>query len=113
MAMQASVVEFLKHNQIINDVISDENFNPSVLFSVKYPLPLGEAKLGNRVDREQTLEEPEIVLPEVQPQHAHVTDETAYTLVMTDPDVPSRQEPTGAQFRHWIVSDCDWNTHCL
>ncbi|KAG6329447.1 hypothetical protein ID866_9642 [Astraeus odoratus] len=31
-------------------------------------------------------------------------DEVSYTLVMTDPDAPSRKKPNFAQWRHWVAT---------
>ena len=30
--------------------------------------------------------------------------DASYTLVMTDPDAPSRDDPKFGPFRHWVVS---------
>lgn len=32
-----------------------------------------------------------------------ILGETSYTLVMTDPDDPSREDSKYRQFRHWVV----------
>lgn len=31
-------------------------------------------------------------------------EDVSYTLVMTDPDAPSRDDPKFGPFRHWVVS---------
>ncbi|KAL0572054.1 hypothetical protein V5O48_009912 [Marasmius crinis-equi] len=104
----SAVVTALKREQVIPDVIP-EDFNPSVLFSVIYPSGK-EALLSSELTREDTLDEPEInFTPMVVSDEAagdSTTDggETTYTLVMTDPDAPSRAEPKYRQFRHWVIT---------
>ena len=55
-----------------------------------------------------TLGEPEInftpmVLPDTSPLSTSSGTEATYTLVMTDPDMPSGDEPAYREFRHWCV----------
>jgi hypothetical protein len=39
--------------------------------------------------------------------------EVSYTLVMVDPDAPSRGDPKYRQFRHWMVRITDSPMLCL
>ncbi|XP_005170845.3 phosphatidylethanolamine-binding protein 4 isoform X1 [Danio rerio] len=41
---------------------------------------------------------PEVLLP-------HAEEEKKYTLVMVDPDAPSRQNPSRSYWRHWLLVD--------
>ena len=101
----SAVASALKREHIIPDVIP-EDFNPSVLFSIIYPNGK-EAILSTELVREDTLDEPDInFTPMVASDEAagdSTGHETTYTLVMTDPDAPSRTEPKYRQFRHWVV----------
>jgi hypothetical protein len=104
------VVTALKAEKVIPDVIpASANFLPSVLFHIVWPSNGTEVVLGNKVQRGLTLDEPEIkILPEVAPKEDQV-DSThpstlSYTLVMTDPDAPSRADPKFGEWRHWVVS---------
>jgi hypothetical protein len=109
----SKIITALKTDQIIPDVIpASYDFTPSVLFSVVWPSQGVEIVLGDKVPREKTLEEPEIKL---QPLLAPIGDfdiggtaeeagNVKYTLVMTDPDAPSREDPKFGQWRHWVVS---------
>jgi hypothetical protein len=104
------VVNALKAEKVIPDVIpASVNFLPSVLFHIVWPSNGTEVVLGNKVQRGLTLDEPEIkILPEVAPKEDQV-DSThpsnlSYTLVMTDPDAPSRADPKFGEWRHWVVS---------
>jgi hypothetical protein len=59
-----------------------------------------------------SLDEPDIVITPMNLPFANadstgegddLTKEVSYTLVMTDPDSPSRADPRYRQFRHWTV----------
>lgn len=106
----SSVITALKREQIIPDVIPESFTSPSVLFSVIYPKTGKEATLGTQLTREDTLDEPDIHFAPMVVSTAEAgaealnPTEPSYTLVMTDPDAPSRTEPKYRQFRHWVVS---------
>lgn len=94
----------LKHEGIIPDVVP-QSFEPSVLFSVLY----GKAvAFGAEVERDQVLQEPRVRFdnsksPEGEEASAK-REKTTYTLVMADPDAPSRAQPNRREWRHWVVS---------
>lgn len=76
-----------------------------MLFSVVYPGGK-EVVLGNELLISETVEEPEIsFVPMSMPveQADSTGDEVSYTLVMFDPDVPTRADPQFKTFRHWVV----------
>lgn len=102
----SSLISSFKKEQIIPDVIPESfSFTPSVLFSVTYPSG-HEVIPGKELIREDTLDEPEIILTPMglPDQGTQQTDQPSYTLVMTDPDAPSRAEPKYRQFRHWVIT---------
>ncbi|KAH6903071.1 phosphatidylethanolamine-binding protein [Coprinopsis sp. MPI-PUGE-AT-0042] len=89
----------LKEEQIIPDVIP-ESFTPSVLFTIIYRGK--EVLLGSQVPRDDTLDEPDVkITPLALPSEGM---NATYTLVMTDPDAPSRADPKFGQWRHWVVT---------
>ncbi|CAI7993366.1 Phosphatidylethanolamine-binding protein homolog F40A3.3 [Geodia barretti] len=52
--------------------------------------------------------EPGAILTPTQVQNAPVVtwpaeDSALYTLIMTDPDAPSRSDPKWGEWRHWVV----------
>ena len=116
----SEIISALKTDEIIPDVIpASYSFTPSVLFSIVWPAEGLEIVLGDKVQREKTLEEPEIKLQPLIAPIADVDDSARggtvveeeeeagnvkYTLVMTDPDAPSREDPKFGQWRHWVVS---------
>lgn len=105
----SGVTEALKREKLIPDVLP-ESFVPSILFSVVYPGGK-EVILGNELLISETTEEPEISFAPLSlpVEQADATSqggegEVSYTLVMFDPDVPTRADPQFKTFRHWVVS---------
>jgi hypothetical protein len=105
-----SIVLVLKREGIIPDVLPP-TFTPTLFFSIAYPTGC-EVATGNTLTREDTLDEPDIVitptnLPVANADSTGVGEdlarEVSYTLVMVDPDAPSRVDPKYRQFRYWVV----------
>jgi hypothetical protein len=97
----SQIVSAFQRADLIPDVIpSSLPFQPSVEFSVVYPNGK-EAILASEIVREDTLEEPDIHFRET----GGLGGEMArYTLVMSDPDAPSRADPKYGQVRHLLLS---------
>ncbi|KAI0339202.1 PEBP-like protein [Trametopsis cervina] len=101
----SGVTAALRREKLIPDVIP-ETFNPSMLFSIIYPGGK-EVILGNELLISETAEEPEISFaPMSMPaeQADSQGEEVSYTLVMFDPDVPTRADPQFKTFRHWVIT---------
>ncbi|KAI0037130.1 PEBP-like protein [Vararia minispora EC-137] len=103
----SSVVSALKKEYLIPDVLPD-SFEPTVLFSIAYPNG-EEVMMGNILTPEQTTEEPTIDLTPMnvwseQACEGEETLDVMYTLVMLDPDAPTRAEPIYRSFRHWVIT---------
>lgn len=65
-------------------------------FSSKIAYPSGAAVgLGNILTPTQAKNKPQVVWP--------AEKDAYYTLVKTDPDAPSRENPSYREFCHWIV----------
>ncbi|KZF23831.1 PEBP-like protein [Xylona heveae TC161] len=96
-----SVRDELKKSSIIDDVIDD--FHPSLLLTITYPKSNVSANLGNTIKPSDAQQPPVVEL--------HSSDgsasshESTYTLVMTDPDAPSREDPKWSEFCHWIITN--------
>jgi len=98
----------LKDEQVIPDIIPPSiKFTPSILFSIIWPANGTEVTLGNKIAKDMTLDEPEInILLSTHTQTGSDdirSGDVSYTLVMTDPDAPSRNDPKFGEWRHWIV----------
>ncbi|KJA26526.1 hypothetical protein HYPSUDRAFT_75342 [Hypholoma sublateritium FD-334 SS-4] len=95
----ANVTASIKAAKIIPDVIRQSNFVPSVLFSIVWPSNGTEVIVGDEIERDLTDPEPEIKLSPM----ALPKEDASYTLVMTDPDAPTRSNPKFGQWRHWVL----------
>ncbi|XP_017102722.2 protein D2 [Drosophila bipectinata] len=92
LAVQASSVEeVFASNEVVPDVIPEA---PSQLLKVTYKNGL-VAKDGVELTPTQVKDQPNVEW-DAQPGDY-------YTLIMTDPDAPSRAEPKFREFKHWIL----------
>lgn len=103
----------------LSPTIIPSSFQPTLLFTIQYP-PDVEVLLGNKLTVEQTKVEPSVVVVPMSVPEAvadgdgkeggegtrgySTKEDVSYTLVMTDPDAPSRDDPKFGPFRHWVVS---------
>ncbi|CAG9791319.1 unnamed protein product [Diatraea saccharalis] len=88
-----TVEKSFEANQVVPDVVSKA---PTALVKVVYPNDV-EVKEGNELTPTQVKDVPTVTW-EASPANL-------YTLVMTDPDAPSRQEPKFREFCHWLVGN--------
>jgi hypothetical protein len=91
------VTYVLKQADIIPDIISaNPHFHPQAfLFAT---LPVGPLLLGNTLNKTSSLTPPNISFTPMQaPTHK------LYTIVMADPDAPSRDNQSYSAYRHWLV----------
>lgn len=96
------VADVVSEAGIIPDVIPDgTTFTPEALVVVKWPTGK-EAMLGNTLTTIDTADEPSVSFTPMQSFAA--ASDIGYTLVMTDPDAPSRSDPKMGEWRHWVVS---------
>ena len=100
----SEVTSSLQAGMVIPDVIpASANFSPTVLFSVTWPSTGTEVMLGSKITKTLTQDEPEIKILPMQGVGGLGVDEVSYTVVMTDPDAPSRVDPKLGEWRHWVV----------
>ncbi|KAI9846508.1 MAG: hypothetical protein M1837_003929 [Sclerophora amabilis] len=99
----ADYVRIMLHgSEIISDVIDD--FKPSILLSVDYPSTHESASLGNTVDPDDVQSKPIVLLQSVEgPGSSH--PDTLFTVILTDPDAPSRENPEWSEMCHWIATN--------
>ncbi|KAH3899583.1 YbhB/YbcL family Raf kinase inhibitor-like protein SCDLUD_003863 [Saccharomycodes ludwigii] len=102
-----SVLEALSKHSIIPDVFPNTNSSllPKTLLSVEYPGGLTVA-MGNILPIDKTQSAPKFQLLSLSNNDSTVIDTSSkYTLVLTDPDAPSRTEKKWSEYCHWIVTD--------
>ncbi|CRK92647.1 CLUMA_CG006199, isoform A [Clunio marinus] len=95
----------------VQDKFRDENILPDVLdelpdidlLNITYPSGV-KVNLGNVLTPTKVKDEPTVKW--------NSEDGVFYTLLMTDPDAPSRKNPIRREFRHWLtinIHDSDLN----
>ncbi|KAF9175946.1 hypothetical protein BGX21_005325 [Mortierella sp. AD011] len=85
----------LKKDGIIPDVI--DSFTSKTMLVISY----GDGKdvaLGNKLPVQETQHAPQVSFQADSP-------DDKYTLIMTDPDAPSRHNPKMREYRHWVISN--------
>lgn len=89
----AEVIEKFTSNEIIPDVINGLQES-----ELKVTFPSGnEVKLGNVLTPTQVKDEPSVEWV--------AEEDTFYTLLLTDPDAPSRAQPAVREWHHWLVGN--------
>lgn len=84
-----------------------DSFTPSGLITVSYGANV-EATLGNKLTPGQTQTRPEVHAT-LSPtdsgnELAKLSSSDSYTLVVTDPDAPSRTDKTYSEYLHYLVT---------
>lgn len=99
-----SIIIAIKRDGIIPDVVPP-SFTPSMTLSVAWSNGK-QTLLGNELTRADTMDEPSISFAPIAVPGAsgNAVAEATYTVVMTDPDAPSRADPKYGEVKHWIVS---------
>ena len=89
--MSVQVREKFEKESVVPDILDD---SPVSVLNVSYISGV-KADLGNVLTPTQVKDQPTI--------QWEAKENTFYTLLMTDPDAPSRAEPTLREIRHWLV----------
>lgn len=79
-------------HEVVPDVVDKA---PHKKIKIKYMKSDKEAKLGNELKPADVREMPYI--------HYDGDADDFYTIIMTDPDAPSRKQPSRREFQHWTV----------
>jgi Phosphatidylethanolamine-binding protein len=88
----------LREDEIIPDVL--QKLSDVKYLKVTYPSGVS-ADLGNILTPTQVKDEPKV--------EYEADSKEFFTLLMTDPDAPSRKEPSRREFRHWLVVNIPGN----
>ena len=95
------VLEQLTKEEINKDVTKVE-FKPWGILSVNYKKNL-TVELGNVLGVPETQDYPEITF-ELNTEQS-IKDDDLFTLVMTDPDAPTRSDPIYGEYCHYVETD--------
>ncbi|KAF9442588.1 PEBP-like protein [Macrolepiota fuliginosa MF-IS2] len=109
MSLPSEILQALQAHSLIPDILPDtllDTFKPTVLLTITWTPFNASTHLGNPIPLPSVLSEPDVhIKPLVIPlSTSGGVDDMRYTLVMTDPDAPSRAEPKYRQWRHWVVT---------
>nr|CAD7394092.1 unnamed protein product [Timema cristinae] len=80
-----------KDFELIPDVI---DVGPKAMLNVSFPSGV-DASFGNMLTPTEVKDQPTVLFP--------AEPEATYTLILTDPDVPDREQPVDGEWIHWLV----------
>jgi len=113
LTISSSIIDGLKKNEIIPDVV-DESFEPKGLITVSYGAQ-NEVALGNTLKIEDTQSKPQLQFTFNYTNQSskeasskisdHIQDTDLFTLVLTDPDAPSRTDKKWSEYAHFITTN--------
>lgn len=97
------VVKELKKAEIIPTVLDD--FTPTLNLTVSWS-DEDASQLGNTLKPKDLQDAPRITISSNSPEvcNTWTSSNATYTLVTTDPDAPSRDDPRWSEFCHWIAT---------
>jgi phosphatidylethanolamine-binding protein len=90
----------LMNAEIIPTVIND--FIPTLKLTVSWPDKT--AKLGNTIKPNELQDVPIVKLHEIPSSPTLRSSGLTYTIALTDPDAPSRDNPEWSEICHWIAT---------
>ncbi|KAL1500855.1 hypothetical protein ABEB36_006279 [Hypothenemus hampei] len=93
----SSIIKNMEKHQVVPDVI---DVAPQEEAEVSYPSGV-KVDQGNILTPTQVKDQPSIKW--------QADSSTLYTVCMTDPDAPSRKEPTFREWHHWLVGNVPGN----
>ena len=100
----ASVQDALKYSSIIYDVLDD--FQPTHSLSVTYPKSHEFVRLGNDLPVASVSSRPAFGFHAISAQGGTPgSSNKTFTLILTDPDAKSRDNPEWSEMCHWIVTN--------
>jgi phosphatidylethanolamine-binding protein len=99
-----SIHDALKYSSIISDVLDD--FEPTRSVSIAYPKAHESVQLGNDIPVESVSSRPVFEFHGMLAESgASGTSNKTLTLVLTDPDAKSRDNPKWSEMCHWILTN--------
>ncbi|CDK28550.1 unnamed protein product [Kuraishia capsulata CBS 1993] len=104
--ISSSIKDALIQNEIIPTVIKDEQFVPKGLLIISY----GDGKdvvMGNKLTPEKTQETPKISFAPNTDDSAAIDPKDRFTLILTDPDAPTKGDKTWSEYCHYVVKDLE------
>jgi len=104
-----TIRDVLIDNQIIGDVLDD--FQPDYYLDITYTEPHEVVRLGNDIPVKSVSDRPVFLFRPLSPLKPPIdgaqdgNEESIFTLVLTDPDAKSRDNPKWSEMCHWIITN--------
>ncbi|KIX05233.1 uncharacterized protein Z518_06105 [Rhinocladiella mackenziei CBS 650.93] len=100
--LTSTIRDTLIANEVIGDVLDD--FEPTYYLDITYPKSHETVLLGNDIPVESVSKRPVFLFRSLSPPSIEPEDST-FTLVLTDPDAKSRDNPKWSEMCHWILTN--------
>lgn len=106
--MTNSILAALEKEDILKDIFPDlqNSFAPKGTLLVDYPTKDNTVALGNSLSVANTQAEPTVVFKPFE----SIDTNDKFTLVMTDPDAPSRTDRKWGEYCHFVVTDISFDS---
>ncbi|SCU95219.1 LAMI_0F01552g1_1 [Lachancea mirantina] len=99
-----TATESLKKHMVIPDVIKDQSFKPWGLLAAEYS-PSSPIAMGNTLLVKDTQSKPKVHFTLDPQSEFKIRDQDLFTLVLTDPDAPSREDHKWSEYCHFVEAD--------
>ena len=99
-----SIHDALKYSSIISDVLDD--FQPTHSVSINYPKSHESVHLGNDIPVSSVSSRPVFEFHAMSVEGGTLgSSNKTFTLILTDPDAKSRDNPKWSEMCHWIMTN--------
>ncbi len=100
----SSIHDALKYSSIISDVLDD--FEPTYSVSIEYTKAHESVELGNDIPVESVSSRPAFEFHSISAEGGTPgSSNKSFTLILTDPDAKSRENPQWSEMCHWIMTN--------
>ena len=101
-SLSSTIRDTLIANEVIGDVLDD--FEPTYYIDITYPKYHEAVLLGNDIPVKAVQKRPTFTFHSLDPQ-LDIAKNSTFTLVLTDPDAKSRDDPKWSEMCHWIMTN--------
>lgn len=101
--LSSTIRDTLLANEIIGDVLDD--FEPSYYIDLVYPKYHETVSLGNDIPVSAVQNRPVFTFHALNPTAVDTAKNSTFTLILTDPDAKSRDNPKWSEMCHWILTN--------
>lgn len=108
LTISSSIIDGLKKSEIIPEVI--DNFEPKGLLTISYGKDK-EVAMGNTLKVDETQQLPKFQF--TNNSNLKFNNNDKFTIVLTDPDAPSKTDKKWSEFCHYIKSELSFNAKDL